>query len=402
MTLSLETLRFLATSAGAEQLTQLADQDLSDARALPVLTQLRKSYAPEQSAALLEMARLRQKAVSKFGADAARMFFTRDGLEQASDPLIRRYRASKLGQTKLLDMCCGIGSDALAFAAVGAGVVGVDHDPVRVEIARYNAAALQLPAQFVAADALTYAPENVEMIFFDPARRDEMGERIYHVERYQPPLSSIKRWSAPQIVVKLSPGVNLEQLADYHGVIEFVSVEGDLKEAVLWTGDVAQCAEGSALRTQATLLVGNAVHHWRRDGALVTAPIAAPRGWLVEPDPALLRAGLVQDAAAYFNGAMLDETIAYFTADKKPDSVWVRAWAIVDWMPFNLKKLRAYLREHHVGRVTVKKRGVPITPEALIPQLKLKGAEERTLVLTRYQGERVVLICLNMQSGGTE
>jgi hypothetical protein len=116
----------------------------------------------------------------------------------------------------------------------------------------------------------------------------------------------------------------------------------------------------------------------------------------VEPDPAILRAGLVQDAAEKFNGFMLDETIAYFTTDRKPDSPWVRAWQILDWMPFNLKKLRAYLRERNVGNVTVKKRGSPLTPETLIPQLKLKGDESRTLVLTRLQGQPIVMICENM------
>jgi hypothetical protein len=89
----------------------------------------------------------------------------------------------------------------------------------------------------------------------------------------------------------------------------------------------------------------------------------------------------------------LDETIAYFTTDDKPDSPWVRTWQILGWMPFNLKKLRAYLREHNVGTVTVKKRGSAITPESLIPQLKLKGDESRTLVLTRCQGAHIVIIC---------
>ncbi len=65
-------------------------------------------------------------------------------------------------------------------------------------------------------------------------------------------------------------------------------------------------------------------------------------------------------------------------------------------MPFNLKKLRAYLREHHVGRVTVKKRGTAVTPESLIPQLKLKGDVSRTIVLTRFQGAQIVLICADI------
>jgi hypothetical protein len=203
------------------------------------------------------------------------------------------------------------------------------------------------------------------------------------------------------VIVKLSPGVDLAQLEKYPGIVEFISADGDLKEAVLWFG------EGYAGK-RATLLVGEDVLRWEKltpppaplpvhsegkNPAFEDAVFSEPRGWLVEPDPAILRAGLVQDVALEFGGAMLDETIAYFTTEWCPDSPWVQAWQILDWMPFNLKKLRAYLRERNVGNVTVKKRGSPITPEALIPQLKLKGDESRTLVLTRWQGKPIVIIC---------
>lgn len=397
MTITLDSLQFLQTEAGIQALEQLAHEDLSDARTLPLLTQLRKTYAPEQAGALLEMARLRHKAVAKFGADAARMFFTREALEQASDPLIRRYRAGGVGAARVLDLCCGIGSDALAFAAAGSQVTGVDYDPVRVAIAEHNARMLGLAdrAEFVIGDATAVDPSGTDVIFFDPARRDADGDRIFDVERYEPPLSLVKRWSAPRVIAKLSPGVQLDQLESYDGIIEFISVDGDLKEAVLHTGSVTQVGG----RARATLLRGDSVVHWEHDPQSATPPLSQPQGWLVEPDPALLRAGLVQAVAAHFDGAMLDETIAYFTCAQQPVSAWVRAWQIVDWMPFNLKKLRAYLREHQVGNVTVKKRGVPITPEELIPQLKLKGTETRTLVLTRFEGVRIVLVCLNIAGG---
>jgi hypothetical protein len=66
-------------------------------------------------------------------------------------------------------------------------------------------------------------------------------------------------------------------------------------------------------------------------------------------------------------------------------------------MPFQLKRLRTYLRDHRIGQVTVKKRGVAITPEELINRLKLAGSESRTLVLTRCAGKPVVLVCSDFQ-----
>ncbi len=121
-----------------------------------------------------------------------------------------------------------------------------------------------------------------------------------------------------------------------------------------------------------------------------------PRGYLYEPDPAIIRAGLLSELAQHLELTMyrLDETIAYLTADTLVKSALARAWIIDDWMPFNLKKLRAYLRERGVGRVTVKKRGSPLSPEELIAKLKLTGdGEERVVVLTHVLGQAAILIC---------
>ena len=110
------------------------------------------------------------------------------------------------------------------------------------------------------------------------------------------------------------------------------------------------------------------------------------------------------DLALELGGAQLDPEIAYITTDAKPETVWARSWQIIDWLPFNLKKLRAYLREHRVGQVTVKKRGTAVTPETLIAKLKLDRTQNgsRTIVLTRFGGEHIMLVCetLTIEGGG--
>lgn len=386
MTITLPDIQFLASETGQRLLERLGAEDLSEANTLHLLTLLRRDFSPEQARAGLEMARLRSKASEKFGDAAQRLFFTRQALEQASHPAVRTYRAARIAEQNhlLVDACCGIGADALAFAQADMKIIGLDIDPLRIELARYNAQALGLNARFEVADVREELPQ-AEVIFFDPGRRDDQDKRIFSVEAYQPPLSTVHHWQARQIVVKLSPGVDLAQLSAYPGEVEFISVEGDLKEAVLWLG------RGRAGR-RATLLTGGEVHAWNQANP-ATVPTVEPRSWLVEPDPALIRAGLVQGAASRFKGTLLDETIAYFTTDEHPRSVWVRAWQILDWMPFQLKRLRGYLRERNIGRVTVKKRGSAITPEELIPQLKLKGDNECVLVLTRYRGRPIVIVC---------
>jgi SAM-dependent methyltransferase len=389
MTLSLADVDFLLSSEASQLLADLVDQDLSNLHMLSILTRLRRTVSSEQAAALLLTARLRQKAVSKFGADAAKMLFTPDALEQASDPLIRRYRAAQASGITALDICCGIGTDSFALAETGKDVLGLDLDVVRLTIARYNAAVLGLSVRFEERDVTRPLPDIADTLFYDPARRDDMGRRIFGVEAYEPPLSLIKGWNAPLKAVKLAPGVDLMELHEYGGGIEFLSVEGDLKEAVLWLG-------AGWRGTKATLFADGHIYHWQRQGAEPEVGTVAPRAYVCEPDPSILRAGLVQDVAAAINGTMLDSTIAYLCTDTLPVSPWVRTWRVRDWMPFNLKKLRAHLREGDIGRVTVKKRGFPMSPEELQAALKLKGKAACTLVCTRFNGDPIVMICDEM------
>ena len=100
----------------------------------------------------------------------------------------------------------------------------------------------------------------------------------------------------------------------------------------------------------------------------------------------------MQTVGGMLDAAQLDPEIAYLTSDTLTGSPYTRAWPVEDWMPFQLKNLRATLRERNVGAVTVKKRGSPIIPEELIQQLRLEGDESRTLFLTMQAGNPVVVI----------
>jgi SAM-dependent methyltransferase len=385
MPLTLSDLDFLTSVTGTTLLDDLAQRDLREANTLKLVSQLRKTYTQAQVSAGLTMARLREKAQDKFGVSARVMFFTDSGLQQASDPRIRRYRAQGMAG-RVVDACCGIGTDSLAFASSGADVHGIDLDPVRIAIARHNADVLDLSARFSVGDVAESLP-SADTIFYDPARRTDTGKRIYDIEAYIPPFSLVEQWPNQRVMAKIAPGVAMTQLEPYGGAVEFISVNGDLKEAVWYSAPAF-----SGLR--ATLLTpDDGVHHWQRENSDPDVLLAEPRAWLCEPDPAILRANLVRDVAAAFAGTMLDDTIAYFTTDACPDSPWVRAWRVRDWMPYHLKKLRAYLRARNIGTVTVKKRGSPITPEELTRKLKLKGDESCTLVLTRYQEKPIVVIC---------
>ena len=386
MALSLDDIAFLRSERGRKVLATYADCDISAGNTLPLLTALRKSLSLSEASAVLTTLRLRRRAVTKFPRYAGDMLFTEAGLQQASHPQARRYRAGLVESGHVLDVCCGIGGDSLALASAGKAVLGLDIDPVRIAIARHNATATGLRVVFEAADAAEPLPPGYGCIFFDPGRRDRQGKRIRHVESYQPRLSLARAWKAEEIIVKLSPAVDLRQLDAYGGQVEFISVKGKLVEALLWL-------QRPSSPPRATLLSDGGAYHLRR-GAPASIEITSPQTWLFEPDPAVLRAGLVQDLAQAIGAAMIDESIAYLTMDARAETAWGRSWKILDWMPFQLKRLRRYLMQRGVGRVTVKKRGFAMTPAELIARLRLRAGDEgRVLVMTRHRGKPIVIIC---------
>lgn len=399
--MEIETLNWLRSPAGVAVLAELAQREANEADALRELERLRKLVVPDQARAALELHLLRRRARAKF-PDAERMFFSREALEQASTAPVAFHRAARFagaygGPTfeHVADLCCSIGGDALAMAAVGLRVTAVDRDPLRLAMAAANAEALGLASKLtlLQRDLVAEPLPAADALFCDPGRRAG-GRRRFDVEAYEPPLSLVLGWRAqtPALGVKLAPGVDLASVPNDIEV-EFVSLDGELKEATLWCGPLAQAhRRATVLRSspdkpvQRHELVGTAV---APPSTLSSRPLA----FLIEPDPAVIRAGLVRDLAAQLGAAQLDPQIAYLTGEQYVETPFARAWPVLEWLPFSLKGLRARLRARGAGQVTVKKRGSPLDTDALARQLSGSGAHALVVVLTQLDGKPVALIC---------
>lgn len=92
------------------------------------------------------------------------------------------------------------------------------------------------------------------------------------------------------------------------------------------------------------------------------------------------------------DGKLIDETIAYITGDEPYESPYTSGYEITDQLPFNMKKLKALLRERKVGVLTVKKRGSAVEPEELRRRMKLQGPNSATVFLTRVVSAPTMLI----------
>ncbi|MGQ9926571.1 MAG: class I SAM-dependent methyltransferase [Chloroflexaceae bacterium] len=394
--MDLETFNWILSPQGQALLAELAARPLREGDMLCEMERLRRRLPAERARAALELTLLRRHASAKFPA-AGRLYFTREALEQASAAPVAAHRATRLAPLgHVADLGCGIGGDTLALAAAGARVTAVERDPLRLAMARANAEALGLGERidWRLSDLAVAAPPPADALFSDPGRRTG-GQRRFHVESYDPPLSRVLAWCAytPALAVKVAPGIDPAALpADAE--IEFVSLDGALKEAVIWCGPLARVARrASLLRAEAN---GQVATHtlWAGHRAVhPSAPLAVPDAFLYEPDPAVIRAGLVTDLALQLGAAQIDPTIAYLTAPTCVATPFARSWRVLEWFPFSLKRLRARLRELGAGAVTVKKRGSPLDSDTLARQLSGPGTCPLVVVLTRVQGRPAALLC---------
>ncbi|WP_062528675.1 THUMP-like domain-containing protein [Demequina rhizosphaerae] len=381
------TARLTVSPACLELAASLADTSPRDA--LAVASRLRRDgHEPALVAAAMSLAELRREARPRLGPAADAMAFHRAGLEQASRAVVSALHAERFaaaGCRAVADLTAGLGADAMAVAARGLGVVAFEADEATAILATHNLSPWP-DARVVHGDSLALLGEaDVDGVFADPARRNARGRR-HDPSDYSPPLDAVldlaPRYRA--LGVKAGPGLPHEAVpAGFEA--QWVSVDGDVVEVGLWAGAAAR-------RTGHSALVIRDEDRHEIAGPTDRAPAGPLGGWLLEPDGAVIRAGLVGVLADELGAHLVDPSIAYLTADAAVATPFARAYRVLERLPLDVKVLARELRARDVGTVDIKKRGVDLTPEQLRPRLKLRGSQRATLVLTRLEGRHTALL----------
>ncbi len=371
-------------------------QQPSTVDSLAAVSQLRRrGHASDLIPSALTQAILRDRGAAKYGRLAARMWFTSDGLEQATRPTVAARRATRVvhaNAQRVVDLGCGIGGDLIALAQAGLSVTGVEIDATTAAVATANVDALGLTdqVQVICADARTMNVEKFDAAFCDPARRRN-GQRVFNLASYQPPWSFVLDLAnrIDMVAVKVAPGIDHASIPN-GAEAEWVSVDGDVVEAALWLGKLSGAVPTHGQRLHratslptATSLIGSGQQ---------LAPVAPLQQWLYEPDGAVIRAHLVAELAHALDATALTPQIAYLSADSYHQTPLAQAFEVVEVLPFSVKRLRGWLRKNDVGTVEIKKRGFAMSPEQLRAALKPSGSRAISLILTRIDEKPVAII----------
>lgn len=322
----------------------------------------------------METVKLRRKAAAKF-VDAADWLFTDDAVQQATAAPVAAHRARRLAGAVVHDATCSVGTELAALRHSAASVLGSDIDPVRLAMASHNLGLDGPPVTLCRADALRPVSRDA-VVLVDPARRTG-SRRRFDPRAYLPPLDTLLDVIRDRDhVVKCAPGIDfavVEELG-FRGEIELTSLGGGVREACLWSPGFA----AGGVRRRATMLdTGEQV----TDTDPGECPVAPAGRWIVDPDGAVVRAGLVRHYAARHGLWQLDPDIAYLSGDRLPDGV--RGFEVLDQVAFGERHLRQALSVFDAGALEILVRGVDVDPDALRTRLRLRGTVPMTVVVTR-------------------
>lgn len=389
---------------------------LSDAASLPLtkksmvadVAHLKETYG-DNARALVEVALARRSAAAKFSAARAEQWIMdSDSVQQATPQVVAEFRAAhllSLGVRDVVDVTCSVGTElaALAAAAAGAGravpaapsgqagvgagfqrIIGGDLDPQRVRMARHNVPdvpAIVMDALRPALSTSVLAPGTV--VLADPARRTSSG-RVTKLSDLRPRLEDLAAVYSEQGIdtaIKCAPGIDY---TEFDGQVDVVSVDGNVKEACLYTPGLSQCGRRAVM-----LGVASGQQEIIDDHMPEQDKVAEVGKYIVDPDGAVVRAGLVRHYAAKYGLWQLDERIAYLTGPAVPPGR--RGFEVLEQVPF--KHVRKALVARGIGAVEILVRGVDINPDEVRKKWKLKGSEEASVVVTRIGDKAWAFIC---------
>jgi hypothetical protein len=387
---TLDDVAFLASPAGRDAVDGAAAFVRADRlRAVSTL----RARLGDRAAPVLETALLQERVRGRVPDG---WLLTAEAAEQATAAPVAAHRAARLAGRDVHDVTCSVGAELDALRRTASRVVGSDLDPVRLAMARVNVPGVTL----LRADALAPVTRDTVLVA-DPARRTASGRRTWRPGDFTPPLDALARVidrstdtdtgcqrrhfaDTHDLVVSTAPGLD-PAAAPWAREVELVSLDGRVREAALWSAGLA------TTRRRATVLSSRGAPWTVTDDEDEHCPVAPVGEWIVDPDGAVVRAGLVRQYGARHGLWRLDEHLAYLSGDERPPGV--RAFRVLEHGRYGEKTLRRTLATRGVGRVEILVRGLDVDPNALRPRLRLRGDAEATVVLARLATGPEAFVC---------
>ncbi len=369
----------------SELLAQIPPGSTLDLR---LQTRLRQQFDPELVRAAMTLSELRHRAGDRF-VHSREMWFDRIELEQSTPDQIARHKAERFvaaSPERVTDLYCGFGSNSIGLAASGLQVDAVDTSEVTGLRLALNATLYGVQDRIhyqLCHDPLSKISDN--LIHLHP-RRGAAQLKSVRLEEHLPNLEQLQ-----SVVQQCSGGaITLSPASNFGGKfndceVELISLNGECKEAVVWFGSLRKDhAVQATILPSGWTISGNPWEAYSAVGPL--------RTYLYDPNPAVVRAGLIDLLAEQLQLDRLDPAEEYLTGDQPDCGPAVTAYEVLADLPNNDRDIRQFFRERDFGNVEIRCRHVPVDAAALRRKLPLKGKGKATLFFARLDGKTRAVI----------
>ena len=394
MSLTIDQLAFLRTAEAAELLEMSLTPD-----PLGALGDLRKRTSADNAAAVAELRKLRDRAEAsgRFPREWARILLATDKLlQQASSARLAgdvgRELARRAGGRSVIDLCCGLGADAVGLALAGMDVIGVDIAPEAIMCATHNAERLGVSGrcEFVQADATCFEIPEGATVHVDPDRRAS-GRRAVALADHEPDEGFLRELVGRTAAgaLKLSPAFSADALVGWPEVaVETISEGGVCRQCLLWwpterRSSRATVVGGEAADPQTTSIEA---------GVADPARLDEPGEWLIEPDAAVIAAGGVDDLAAAHGLWRIDASLAWLFGPQRLETPLATSFRVLREVPGRPRDVRKAIADLDGGVVEIKPSGLRLETAELQRDLRGRGQRRLTVLWTQFGRRQTAFI----------
>ena len=366
---------------------------------VPTLALKKAPVGTDVSLALRQIAarQLLQKKVPQWAENEDLLFPAHLSIEQCSSEASAQYKASLLQGQTFADLTGGLGVDTYFISQRFQRADYVERQAELCDLARHNFAVMKADIQVWNETAETYLGqcEPKDVIFIDPARRDEHGRKTVSIADCTPDVGALQDLllqKAEHVMIKLSPMLDIAQaLEALHHVkeVHVVAVANECKELdlVLERGFEGEprfvCV--NLLTPQPELCFTREEEHGcsarLADGVL---------NYLYEPNPAVMKAGCFKLLTERFDVYKLHKNSNLYTSEHLISSFPGRVFEVEAWAPYN-KKVKSTLLSD-VDKASIAVRNFPLTVAELRKALKMADGDAVYLFATTLKGEEKVVI----------
>ena len=310
-------------------------------------------------------------------------------LEQSSSEKTALYKSDILKGEKFIDLTSGFGIDAYYLSKNFDEITLVEQNSELLEIVEHNWNILDKKATFInqkLEDLLNQNQENFDVIYLDPARRDNNKNKVFLLEDLSPNILEIQEKLlsiSNEVVIKLSPLIDLKYLVSVVPNIfriEIIAVKNDVKEVVIFLSNqnsgkiICKCVNLESEESD--------FEYQFNDEENAVSEFSEPEKFIYIPNSPILKAGIFNLISERFGLKKLHPNTHFYTSNEKIDNFPGRVFEMEVIDAKQIKKKEQF---------NIISKNYPLKPEEIKKKYGLKDGGENYLIFTQSKKGKIIL-----------